>query len=183
MVNIMMFFTVCRPLVDFFEISVSKLYSVSRDYSARTALYKRANIIDQISEKPDPELRTTGYLVATQISIWTSLLGLTTIYNLLYKTIFSKRNLRFLSKFNQNTVRWFWASFRRVLGVPVTWWCLMNFWRSKKPRKMTKKSLKTSPSHEHPQNSSETCLKSPDGFLNKFWEGSFFCLVQALSII
>ena len=38
-----------------------------------------------------------------------------------------RRNLRFLSKFNHNTVRWFQASFRRVLGVFVTWWCFMIF--------------------------------------------------------
>ena len=36
-------------------------------------------------------------------------------------------NLRFFSKFNQNTVRWFQASFRRVLGVLVTWWCFVIF--------------------------------------------------------
>ena len=37
------------------------------------------------------------------------------------------KNLRFLSKLNHNTVRWFQASFRRVLGVLVTWWCFMIF--------------------------------------------------------
>ena len=39
----------------------------------------------------------------------------------------TKRNLRGLSKFNHNTVRWFQAGFRRVLGVFVTWWCFMIF--------------------------------------------------------
>ena len=38
-----------------------------------------------------------------------------------------KRNLRLFSKFNQNTVRWFQVSFRRFLGVLVTWWCFMIF--------------------------------------------------------
>ena len=32
-----------------------------------------------------------------------------------------KRNLWLLSKFSQNTFNWFQASFRRVLGVLVTW--------------------------------------------------------------
>ena len=39
----------------------------------------------------------------------------------------TKRNLRFFSKFNQNTVRCFQVSFRRVSGVPVTLWCFTNF--------------------------------------------------------
>ena len=38
-----------------------------------------------------------------------------------------KRDLRFLSKYNQNTVRWFQASFPRVLGVLMTWWCFTIF--------------------------------------------------------
>ena len=37
------------------------------------------------------------------------------------------RNLRFSSKFSQNTVWWFRLSFRRVLGMLVTWRCLMVF--------------------------------------------------------
>ena len=36
-------------------------------------------------------------------------------------------NLRFFSKFNQNTVGWFQAILQRVLGVLMTWWCFMNF--------------------------------------------------------
>ena len=38
----------------------------------------------------------------------------------------TKKNLGFFSNFNQNTVMWFQASFRRVLGVLVTWRCFMN---------------------------------------------------------
>ena len=38
-----------------------------------------------------------------------------------------KSNLWFLSKFNQNTVRWFRVSFRRALGALVSWWCFMIF--------------------------------------------------------
>ena len=33
-----------------------------------------------------------------------------------------------IKKNNQNTVRWFQASFRRVMGALVIWWCLMTFW-------------------------------------------------------
>ena len=36
-------------------------------------------------------------------------------------------NLRFFSKVSQNTVRRFQASFQRVLGLLVTWWCFTNF--------------------------------------------------------
>ena len=61
----------------------------------------------------------------------------------------TKRNLRFLSKFNHNTVRWFQASFRRVLGVLVTWWRLVNFAKSKKKTKNHYKNHKIPPSHEH----------------------------------
>ena len=48
---------------------------------------------------------------------------------------YKKRNLGFFWKFNQNTVNWFQASFRGVLGVLVTWWCLVNFGKSGKPPK------------------------------------------------
>ena len=45
------------------------------------------------------------------------------------------------------------------------------------------KNLEKSPIHQHPLNSSETCLKSPDGVLIKFLEKlkvPFFCAVQPL---
>ena len=42
----------------------------------------------------------------------------------------TKRNLRFFSKFNHNTVRWFQASSQRVLGLLVTWRCLVSFGKS-----------------------------------------------------
>ena len=42
-----------------------------------------------------------------------------------------------------------------------------------KVTKITKKNnRKTLPSHQHPENSSETCLKLPDGILTKFWQKS-----------
>ena len=53
-----------------------------------------------------------------------------------------KMNLRFFTKFNQNTVRWFQENFRRVLGVLATWWCLVNFWKSRKPWKIIKKIVR-----------------------------------------
>ena len=53
-----------------------------------------------------------------------------------------KRNLRFFSKFNHDTVSWFEASFRIVLGMLVTWWCLVNFGKLENPRKITKKIIK-----------------------------------------
>ena len=60
-----------------------------------------------------------------------------------------KRSLRLSWKHNQNTVGWFQSSFRRVLGVLMAWWCLVNFWKAKKPENH-KKNRKTPPSHEHP---------------------------------
>ena len=55
-----------------------------------------------------------------------------------------KRNLRFYSKINQNTVGWFQASFRRVIVMLVTRWCSVSFskWKKKIPRKITKKIVK-----------------------------------------
>ena len=39
----------------------------------------------------------------------------------------TKKNLRFLSKFNHNIFRWLQANFRTVLGVLVTWWWFITF--------------------------------------------------------
>ena len=36
-------------------------------------------------------------------------------------TVQNKKNFRFFSKFNQNTVRLFQVNFRRALGVVVAW--------------------------------------------------------------
>ena len=48
------------------------------------------------------------------------------LVSIMNRTVEKKRTLDFSSKFNQNTVGWFQASFRRVLGVLVTWWCMVN---------------------------------------------------------
>ena len=77
----------------------------------------------------------------------------------------TKKNLRFISKFQSENRQVISSKFPNILGVLVTWWTLKIFeviflgflWRSK---------IKSAPpSHQHPLNSSETCLKSPDGVL------------------
>ena len=78
----------------------------------------------------------------------------------------TKKNLRFLSKFNQNTVRCFQASFQRVTGVLVTWWCLVNFWKSRKhPKQSQKKFVK----HKQIRSTHETFWKFTWNHLTVFW--------------
>ena len=55
-------------------------------------------------------------------------------------TVQNKNEPSIFSSLNQNTIRWFQASFRRVLGVLVTWWCLVNFAKSEKHKKSLQKS-------------------------------------------
>ena len=105
----------------------------------------------------------------------------------------TKRNLQVFSKFNQNTVRWFQVGFRRVsvrnfrgAGDLVFWlgvlwfflWFLWFFFR-------LQKNHRAPSSHQHPWNSSEIYLKSPDGVLIELWEKSKvpFCTVIALIIV
>ena len=54
-----------------------------------------------------------------------------------------------VKSFNHNTVRWFQVGFRRVLGVLVTLWYLVNFAKLNKSPKNYYKNHKTPPSHEH----------------------------------
>ena len=77
-----------------------------------------------------------------------------------------KRNLWFFSKFNQNIVRWFQASFQRVLGVLVAWWCLVNFLKSqKKTRKIMKRFVK----YHQVTSTPETLLKLAWNHLTTLW--------------
>ena len=61
-------------------------------------------------------------------------------------------NLRIFSNFNQNTTRWFQASFQRVLGVLMTWWCLVIFESLKKKTLKNYKKLWNTPKTQAPQN-------------------------------
>ena len=80
-----------------------------------------------------------------------------------------KRNLRFLSKSNQNSVWWFQVSFEQFWGcrwLGGAQWICLGF------SEFFSDFHQKSPSHQHPLNSSETCLKPTVGVLTHFWRKS-----------
>ena len=76
-----------------------------------------------------------------------------------------KRNLRFFLNFNHNTSRRIQAGFWRVLGVLVTWWCLVSFWKSRKTQKITWIISK----HQKVTRTPETLRKLTWNPLTVFW--------------
>ena len=71
---------------------------------------------------------------------------------------------------NKKNVRWFQTSFRRVLGVLVTWWYFMNFVVFFREFFRLCKIHRAPPSHEHPWKfQAETLRKLAWNHLSVFW--------------